>query len=146
MNVKFSYEEISSEVKSAIAEIVGIEDEELHDDMSLISDLGIDSLDLVDLLFGLGRKFDVEISIQYWTEKIHSESLKIEEVGVENTLLSISELTGLEFDENDSNLLKELISGDYQTWDVVRTILSFIKIKSLCRCIEIKTQENHNEK
>jgi acyl carrier protein len=138
MNTIISYEEISSEVKSAIADIVGMEQDEVLEDMSLMCDLGIDSLDLVDLLSDLGKKFNVEMSIGYWTEKIHAEALKIGQVGAKGTLASISELTGLIFSENDVNSLEEILNGSYQTWDVVRNILGYIKVKSLSCYIETK--------
>lgn len=138
MSLKNSFKQISKEVKIAIANIVEMEETEVLDDMSLLNDLGIDSLDLLDLLTVLGKKYDIETSVEYWTETIHAESLKIGQIGPEKTLIAISEQTGLIFDEEDISKLNELLLGPYQTWDIVRNILSFITVKSLIKYVETK--------
>jgi acyl carrier protein len=55
-------EEIVSKVKLSIAETVGIKEEEVTLDASVIDDLGADSLDLLDLVFQLEQEFDIRIT------------------------------------------------------------------------------------
>jgi acyl carrier protein len=54
--------EIISKVKLSIAETVGIKEEEVTLDASVIDDLGADSLDLLDLVFQLEQEFDIRIT------------------------------------------------------------------------------------
>ncbi|MCX7921244.1 MAG: phosphopantetheine-binding protein [Clostridia bacterium] len=136
-------ERINEEVKRAVADIIGMDESEICDEMSLLGDLGIDSLDLVDLLTSVGKTFRVGISVEYWTEKIHAESLRIGEIGADATLSSISELTGLKFNEDDVEHLNEVLEGSYQTWDVVRNILSFIRVESLVNYVSTKVSEEN---
>ncbi len=55
-------EQIISKVKLSIAETVGIKEEEVTLDASVIDDLGADSLDLLDLVFQLEQEFDIRIT------------------------------------------------------------------------------------
>ncbi|MFC2140887.1 acyl carrier protein [Acidobacteriota bacterium] len=55
-------EQIISKVKVSIAETVGIKQEEVTLDASVIDDLGADSLDLLDLVFQLEQEFDIRIT------------------------------------------------------------------------------------
>ncbi|MBN3037826.1 MAG: acyl carrier protein [Candidatus Omnitrophica bacterium] len=52
---------LPDEVKSIIAEQLGVKIEEVTDNASFIDDLGADSLDTVELVMALEEKFGVEI-------------------------------------------------------------------------------------
>ena len=52
---------LADEVKSIIAEQLGVKIEEVTDSASFIDDLGADSLDTVELVMALEEKFGVEI-------------------------------------------------------------------------------------
>jgi len=54
--------EIAAKVKSSIAGTVGIKEEDVWLDASVIDDLGADSLDLLDLVFQLEQEFDIRIT------------------------------------------------------------------------------------
>lgn len=124
-------ERITEEVKKIVADIVDWDASDINDEMSLLDDLGIDSLDLIDLLSSLEKVFQVDVKFEFWTEKISAEALKIEELGSEKTLQNVSQQTGLYFEEGDIESLNELLDGEYQVWDVIRMVLSFIKVKTL---------------
>ncbi len=53
--------EILKEVKSALAEHLGVDESEITEDSKLVDDLGADSLDLVELTMDLEEKFDIKI-------------------------------------------------------------------------------------
>jgi len=52
---------LTDEVRSIIAEQLGVKIEEVTDRASFIDDLGADSLDTVELVMALEEKFGVEI-------------------------------------------------------------------------------------
>ena len=52
---------VERRVKDIIAEQLGLEDEEMGGDNSIIDDLGADSLDIVELIMALEEEFDMEI-------------------------------------------------------------------------------------
>ena len=49
------------QIKSAVSEQLGIKPEEIKAESSFIDDLGVDSLDLVELVMTLEEKFSIEI-------------------------------------------------------------------------------------
>ncbi len=48
-------------VKEILVEQLGVSEDEISMDSSLLDDLGADSLDLVELIMALEQEFDVEI-------------------------------------------------------------------------------------
>ncbi len=55
-------EQIVSKVKTCIAETIGVKEEEVSLDASVIDDLDADSLDLLDLVFRLEQDFNIRIT------------------------------------------------------------------------------------
>lgn len=58
---KFTREEIFDGVRDCLVEALAIEPEEVHEDALLVQDLGLASIDMLDLLFGLNTRFDTYI-------------------------------------------------------------------------------------
>ena len=52
---------IEEQVKSIVAEQLGVKDEEVTNEASFVDDLGADSLDTVELVMALEEEFDTEI-------------------------------------------------------------------------------------
>ena len=52
---------IEQQVKSIVAEQLGVKEEEVTNEASFVDDLGADSLDTVELLMALEEEFDTEI-------------------------------------------------------------------------------------
>lgn len=52
---------IEERVKKIIVEQLGVKEEEVRNESSLVDDLGADSLDTVELVMALEEEFDVEI-------------------------------------------------------------------------------------
>jgi acyl carrier protein len=52
---------IEEQVKSIVAEQLGVKDDEVTNDASFVDDLGADSLDTVDLVMALEEEFETEI-------------------------------------------------------------------------------------
>ena len=52
---------IEEQVKSIVAEQLGVKEEEVTNEASFVDDLGADSLDTVELVMALEEEFDSEI-------------------------------------------------------------------------------------
>ena len=52
---------IEEQVKSIVAEQLGVKEEEVTNDASFVDDLGADSLDTVELVMALDEEFETEI-------------------------------------------------------------------------------------
>lgn len=52
---------IAEQVKSIVAEQLGVKEEEVTNEASFVEDLGADSLDTVELVMALEEEFDTEI-------------------------------------------------------------------------------------
>ena len=52
---------VEDQVRSIIAEQLGIKTDEIKDDASFVDDLGADSLDTVELVMALEEEFETEI-------------------------------------------------------------------------------------
>lgn len=54
-------EDISSAVRTAVVDALGVDDDEVTPEATLLGDLGAESIDLLDILFRLERKLGVKI-------------------------------------------------------------------------------------
>ena len=61
MNQNFNDTEIFNQIQSCLADSQVIPKEDIKDEGSLINELGVDSLDLLDILFQLERIFSVKL-------------------------------------------------------------------------------------
>lgn len=52
---------IDKKIKQIIAEQLGLNEDEILDEASLIDDLGADSLDIVELVMAMEEEFEMEI-------------------------------------------------------------------------------------
>lgn len=52
---------INKRVVNVLVDMLGVDDEEVTLEASLIEDLGADSLDLVEIIMGIEDEFDIEI-------------------------------------------------------------------------------------
>ncbi|MBY8885479.1 acyl carrier protein [Streptomyces sp. PTM05] len=57
-------DEIAHTVRTAVADVIGTEPEEIGDDVSLVADYGVDSLELMDIGARLEKALDVHIEVR----------------------------------------------------------------------------------
>ncbi len=74
---------IEEQVKSIVAEQLGVKAEEVTNDASFVDDLGADSLDTVELVMALEEEFETEIPDEE-AEKITTVQLAIDFVKSRN--------------------------------------------------------------
>ena len=56
-----SEEDIFSKVRDALVDALGVDDDEVNNDATLVGDLGAESIDFLDIVFKLEKAFDITI-------------------------------------------------------------------------------------
>ena len=56
-----SEEDIFSKVQDALVDALGVDDDEVNNDATLVGDLGAESIDFLDIVFKLEKAFDITI-------------------------------------------------------------------------------------
>lgn len=80
-------------VAEVIAETSEIPRDQITPDVHAIDDLGIDSLDFLDIVFALDKKFGIKIPLEAWTEDVNQGRAKVEDYFVlKNLCARIDEL------------------------------------------------------
>ncbi|MCK5057577.1 MAG: acyl carrier protein [Candidatus Aminicenantes bacterium] len=119
-------EEIAAKVIVCIAETVGVKEEDVTRDASLIDDIGADSLDLLDLVFRLEQDFDIRIS-RGEIESRAKETMPEEDFEVDGYL---SEKAKEELRKSLPEVDGSKFEGNLRKSDIPRlfTVLTFIKL------------------
>jgi acyl carrier protein len=56
-----SEQEVFEKIKTALVDALGVEDDEVTPEATLVGDLGAESIDFLDIVFRLEKSFDIEI-------------------------------------------------------------------------------------
>ena len=88
-----SREEIFEKVQEVLVEALGVEDDEVTEEATLIGDLGAESIDFLDIIFHLQKAFNIEIPRE---ELFAAESVVNNPEYISNGKLTDQALTELE--------------------------------------------------
>ena len=66
-------------VAGIIAETCDIEREKITPDSHAIDDLGIDSLDFLDIAFAIDKAFGIKLPLEQWTQEVNEGKVPAEE-------------------------------------------------------------------
>ncbi|AJD41595.1 MULTISPECIES: acyl carrier protein [Rhizobium] len=80
-------------VADIIAETSEIDRETITPESHTIDDLGIDSLDFLDIVFAIDKEFGIKIPLEKWTQEVNEGKVSTEEYFVlKNLCAKIDEL------------------------------------------------------
>lgn len=80
-------------VADIIAETSEIERDTITPESHVIDDLGIDSLDFLDIVFAIDKEFGIKIPLEKWTQEVNEGEVPTEEYFVlKNLCTKIDEL------------------------------------------------------
>lgn len=83
-------------VADIIAEISEIDRNIITSESHTIDDLGIDSLDFLDIVFAIDKAFGIKIPLEQWTQEVNEGTVATEEYFVlKNLCAKIDELVAL---------------------------------------------------
>ena len=54
-------DEVFEKVKDALVDALGVDDDEVTADATMVGDLGAESIDFLDIVFKLEKSFDIQI-------------------------------------------------------------------------------------
>ncbi len=74
------------EVADIIAESCSLDREKITPESNIIDDLGVDSLDFLDVNFGIDKKFNITLPVEKWTQDISEGKAKTEDYFVVGNL------------------------------------------------------------
>ncbi|AZN71427.1 acyl carrier protein [Georhizobium profundi] len=80
-------------VADIIAETSEIDRDKITPESHTIDDLGIDSLDFLDIVFAIDKEFGIKIPLEKWTQEVNDGQVSTEEYFVlKNLCAKIDEL------------------------------------------------------
>jgi acyl carrier protein len=59
-------------VADIIAETSGLPREKITPESHVIEDLGIDSLDFLDIVFAIDKEFGIKVPVEAWTQEVNA--------------------------------------------------------------------------
>lgn len=74
-------------VADIIADTSEIPREDIKSDSHTIDDLGIDSLDFLDIVFAIDKEFGIKIPLESWTQEVNDGKASTEEYFVMKNLV-----------------------------------------------------------
>jgi len=85
--------ETFDKVADIIAETSEIERDTITPDSNTVDDLGIDSLDFLDIVFAIDKEFGIKVPLEQWTQEINDGNAQADEYFVlKNLCTKIDEL------------------------------------------------------
>ncbi len=86
-------QEVFDEVADIIADVSSIDRETITPEAHTIDDLGIDSLDFLDVTFAIDKKFGIKMPVEDWMEQVNDGSADADQFFVmKNLVVRIEEL------------------------------------------------------
>ena len=72
-------------IADIIAETGGVPRETITPDSHVIDDLGIDSLDFLDIVFAIDKAFGIKVPVEAWTQEVNAGKAPAEQYFVMRT-------------------------------------------------------------
>ncbi len=80
-------------IADIIAETSDVERDKITPDSHVINDLGIDSLDFLDIVFAIDKAFGIKVPVETWTQEVNDGKAPAEQYFVmKNLATRIEEL------------------------------------------------------
>jgi acyl carrier protein len=123
-----THEEVFSKVQEALVDALGVDDDEVTPEATLVGDLGAESIDFLDIVFRLEKAFDI---------KIPRDELFPEDILTSSEYVQDGKVTpeGLE-------KLKERMPfadlSDFEDNPAVQDFANMLTVQDMCRYVETK--------
>ncbi len=123
-----SKEEIFAKIQEAMVDALGVDDDEVTEDATLVGDLGAESIDFLDIVFRLEKGFDISIPRgELFPEDILTNADYIEDGKI--TAAGIEELKKRMPFANLDEFEKNPVVQDFANLLTVADIVRFVEIK-----------------
>lgn len=123
-------EQVFESVQAALVDALGVDDDEVTPEATLVDDLGAESIDFLDIVFRLEKAFDI---------KIPRGELFPEDVFTNPDYVQDGKLTPSGMEE----LKKRMPFADLSTFEenpVVQDFANLLTVADMCRFVETKVE------
>ncbi|QEG39036.1 acyl carrier protein [Roseimaritima ulvae] len=122
-------EEIFQKVREALEDALGVDEDEVTPEATLVGDLGAESIDFLDIVFKLEKAFDIQIPREeLWPEDILTNSTYVDDGKV--TPEGLEELKRRMPWANLSNFEQNPRVQDFGNLLTVQDMCSYVKAKA----------------
>jgi acyl carrier protein len=126
-----SKEEVLEKVTAALVDALGVDDDEVTPDATMVGDLGAESIDFLDIVFRLEKAFGIEIPrSELFPEDILTSAEYVKE--------------GKVTDAGVAELKKRMPFADlskFETNPLVQDFGNLLTVSDLCRYVETKVAD-----
>ncbi len=123
-----SSEEVFEKVQTALVDALGVDDDEVVPEATLVGDLGAESIDFLDIVFKLEKAFGIQIP---------REELSPEDILTNSQYVQDGKVTG----EGLSELKRRMPWADLSKFELNPRVQDFgdlLTVKDMCRYVETK--------
>jgi acyl carrier protein len=123
-------DEVYEKIKVALTDALGVDDEDIKPEATLVGDLGAESIDFLDIVFRLEKAFDIKIPRnELFPEDVLTDQKYVQDGRV--TDLGVAELRKrMPFADLD----------DFAKNPVVQDFANVLTVADMCRFVESKVQ------
>jgi len=121
-------EEVFEKVQAALVDALGVDDDEVAADATLVGDLGAESIDFLDIVFRLEKSFEIEIP----RSELFPEDILTNAEYVQDGKVTAAGIDELKIRMPFADLSK------FESNPVVQDFGNLLTVSDLCRYIESK--------
>ncbi len=125
-------EDVFSKVQTALVDALGVDDDEVTPEATMVGDLGAESIDFLDIVFRLEKSFDIKIPRgELFPEDILTNAEYVEDGKIN--------------DEGLAKLKEKLPFFDLSEFErnpVVQNFANILTVSDICRYVESKIGAN----
>jgi acyl carrier protein len=121
-------EEVFSKVQSALVDALGVDDDEVTPDATMVGDLGAESIDFLDIVFKLEKAFGIKIQ----TEELFPKDILTEGAYVQDGKVNANGLAELKRRMPWADLSK------FESNPRVQDFGDLLTVSDLCRYVQSK--------
>jgi acyl carrier protein len=121
-------DEVFKKVQTALVDALGVDEEEVTPDATMVGDLGAESIDFLDIVFRLEKAFNIEIP----RSELFPEDILTNEEYVKD---------GMVTDKGVAELKKRMPFADltkFESNPAVQEFANLLTVSDLCRYVETK--------
>lgn len=124
----FTKEEVFEKVQTALVDALGVDDDEVTPEATMVGDLGAESIDFLDIVFRLEKAFDIEIP----RAELFPEDILTNAEYVQDGKVNAEGLEELKARMPFADLTK------FESNPVIQDFGNLLTVNDLCRYIESK--------
>lgn len=125
----YKKEEIFEKVREALVDALGVDDDEVTGEATMVGDLGAESIDFLDIVFKLEKSFDIQIP----RDELFPDDILTNTEYIQDGKVTAAGVEQLEKRMPFADLTK------FKSNPIVQDFGNLLTVDDLCRYVETKT-------